>query len=104
MRYEKCPKCGSEVKSSTTYSMPSYNNEWCEKCGWSVSYSGHEQIQVLSLEEGMMRRPQLYISAYKEMKLMLQTILDESLRCEDAKDFVKWVQKNLNGNPLLIEY
>ena len=105
---DKCPVCESDVSYiSSTYSCPGLDFYKCdnEECGWSCSVEVGEPIKVLSLEEGMKLRPQMYVDQfYKEnceMKIMLQAIRDESFNCEDAKDFKEWVQENLDKHPLI---
>ena len=105
--YTECPICGSYLHTSIGYSMPATYMFHCNDCDWCASACGDEQIKVLTFEEGIKKRPQLYIDHFmkenSEMRIMLQSILHESLECEDTEDFMLWVQENLDGHPLLKE-
>lgn len=57
-----CPQCFNKTLKIDCigYSMPTHYEIKCETCGYEFSDSG-EQIKVLSLEEHIQKRPELYI-------------------------------------------
>jgi hypothetical protein len=58
---EKCPMCDMDVKfSHAIYTCPEIYVYQCSKCDWFYEQKGTEEIKVLSLAEGIRKRPQLY--------------------------------------------
>lgn len=59
---EKCLKCGGEVvEESVLYTCPLIHILKCSGCGHEVGREG-EGIQILSLEEGIKKRPEMYLN------------------------------------------
>jgi hypothetical protein len=57
----KCPMCDGNVEfSHGIYTCPGINVYKCSNCDWFYEQEGTDGIKILSLVEGIAKRPQMY--------------------------------------------